>query len=225
MIPAADLLEFEQHAPIDRAAKKKAIRQTFAISSARYYLELFKAIDRPEAMRIAPDLTLALLQQRESSRLRQGLREPVGVAAGVVTRAQQASPFDTGRDASTRGRAAQAQDGKGGRATTARSVSKGEARKQRGMTVVDAVADEAWKTRADSAIATLAAKGEPFTSEDVRELAGDPPGHPNAMGPRFYRASVRKLIVQVGTRKARRASLHSHPLGLWIGTGSAEVAS
>ncbi len=94
----------------------------------------------------------------------------------------------------------------------------GEAYKQLGMFRADEAADAGWKARVDAAIEELAASGAPFTAEDVREIAGDPPDHPNAMGARFAAAAQRGLIRSVGYRKARRASLHRHPIHVWEGT-------
>lgn len=212
-----ELLAFEASAPEDRAAKKKAIRQAFAISSARYYLWLFKAIDRPEAMRIAPETTLALLKQREQRRLRQGLLEPVSTPASRLAQPKQTSLFETGRTVEAkRSRAVEA---------FARPVSEGEARKQRGMSLADLAADAAWKERVDVAIGHLALAGEPFTAEEIRAIAGDPPAHPNALGARVSAAAARGVISRVGYRKSGRPSLHSHPIALWVGSDHVEAAS
>lgn len=100
----------------------------------------------------------------------------------------------------------------------------GEVHKALGMARADDVADHAWKDRVDNAIATLASTRDEhgellrFTAEDVRDLAGDPPDHPNAHGARFSAAARRGLIRKVGYRLASRASLHRHPLALWQGT-------
>ncbi len=95
----------------------------------------------------------------------------------------------------------------------------GDAYKQLGMLRADVAASTSWKQDVDAAIVELAATGEPFTAEEVRELAGDPPDHPNAMGARFNAAARAGLIVRVGYRLARRASLHRHPIALWVGAG------
>lgn len=97
-------------------------------------------------------------------------------------------------------------------------VAEGELEKQRGMAVVDAAEPEDWKRRTDAAIASLASSGEPFTSEDVRAIAGDP-DHPNAMGPRFAMAVRAGLIEPAGRTPARRPSLHAHRIQVWRGTG------
>jgi hypothetical protein len=93
----------------------------------------------------------------------------------------------------------------------------GDALKERGMGLADAAAAEDWKARWDAAIERLARAGEPFTSDEVRELAGPPTDHPNAAGSRFSTAARRGLIRRVGYRNSTRGTLHSHPLSLWKG--------
>jgi hypothetical protein len=85
-----------------------------------------------------------------------------------------------------------------------------------GMAQADAAEDEAWKARADIAIDQLAKSGREFTAEDVRAGAGDP-RRPNAFGARLQAASRSGVIVKVGYRASRRASLHAHPVALWRG--------
>jgi hypothetical protein len=87
-----------------------------------------------------------------------------------------------------------------------------------GVSRIDSAPDvDAWRFFADRAIEKLAAAGEPFDAEDVRELAGDPP-HGNAMGARFLRAAKRGLITRAGFRQARRPSSHAHVNPTWRGT-------
>lgn len=99
----------------------------------------------------------------------------------------------------------------------------GEVAKQLGMATADAHADPDWRAAVDAAIEQLAseldADGAPrrFTAEDVRAIAGDPPDHANAMGARFNAAARRGLIRRVDYRKAERASLHRHPIAVWVG--------
>lgn len=59
--------------------------------------------------------------------------------------------------------------------------------------------------------------GTLITSEDLREMAGDPPeGCENSIAGILKRAASRKLIVNTGaTRQAKRTSLHAKPLNLW----------
>jgi hypothetical protein len=93
----------------------------------------------------------------------------------------------------------------------------GTSRRDRGMAMADRAADAQWKARVDAAIDHLAACTEPFTAEDVRLIAGDPPSHPNAMGARFSAAAQRGVIRSVGFRAAERVSLHRHPIREWVG--------
>ena len=58
--------------------------------------------------------------------------------------------------------------------------------------------------------------GYRFTGERLRELAGDPPSHHNAMGALMRTAALRGLIRKTGTVvKAQRPSRHSADLALW----------
>lgn len=97
----------------------------------------------------------------------------------------------------------------------------GDALKASGMARADETSGtSAWKARWDDAITQLARMGDPFTADDVREIAG-PPGHPNAAGSRFLQAARRGVIHRVGFRNSSRDVLHSHPLSLWEGTDTA----
>lgn len=76
-----------------------------------------------------------------------------------------------------------------------------------------------WKTLAWNALLILADGGEPFTSEDVRAIVGDPE-RPNVVGSLFLRASKRGIIKRTGElRHASRPSLHATDLPVWIGSG------
>lgn len=80
----------------------------------------------------------------------------------------------------------------------------------------------AWKHTAQAAIEYLAKTGKQFTAEDVREIAGDPPGHYNAMGAAIRAAAQRGSIRKVGFRKATRESLHATELAVWEGIDTQE---
>jgi hypothetical protein len=80
-----------------------------------------------------------------------------------------------------------------------------------------------WRSAADQAIVALANKREPFTADDVRELVGDPPNHPNAMGARFLDAVRAGIIRQVGRSLPVRASRHASSVGLWIGVSPEQL--
>ena len=105
------------------------------------------------------------------------------------------------------------------------SLLDGELRKERGMAQADGAADPTWRTRLDLAIEYLAGIGDPFTAEDARGLAGDPPDHANAMGSRFSSAAKRGLIRSIGFRKATRPSLHTHVIREWVGTAKARESA
>lgn len=94
----------------------------------------------------------------------------------------------------------------------------GEALRDAGIARVLDHTPESWKNAALEAITSLATSGRGFTAEDVREIAGDPPGHYNAMGAAVRAAATRGLIRKVGFTKATRASLHATELALWVGT-------
>ena len=60
-------------------------------------------------------------------------------------------------------------------------------------------------------------KGSTLTSEDLRELAGDPPtGCENSIAGILKRAQSRGLITSTGqTTQGKRPSLHAKPLTQW----------
>lgn len=93
----------------------------------------------------------------------------------------------------------------------------GPARRDEGTTRVWSHADEQWKANAWDAICALATLGDPFTSEQVRAIVGDP-DKPNAMGALFLRASKAGIIHRTGrVRRATRPSLHATDLPEWEG--------
>lgn len=102
----------------------------------------------------------------------------------------------------------------------------GEHLRDEGTARVDANEDDAWKAAVDVAIERLAHEcragtRETFTAEDVRDLAGDPPNHANAMGARFLRAVKAGTIVGVGWTRSSRPAAHACRLQLYkAGEGS-----
>lgn len=92
----------------------------------------------------------------------------------------------------------------------------GHALRDQGVASVDEAEPEDWKTRADRAIAELAARKEPFSADDVRERCGDPV-HPNAMGARLLFAAKRGMIERCGLMRSTRPSCHAHLNPAWIG--------
>ena len=96
-------------------------------------------------------------------------------------------------------------------------ILEAEYRRDIGMALAEEAADIDWKDAWRQTIALLAAIGDPFCSDDVRAIAGDPWDHPNAAGSLFTKAARDGLIRQVGYRKSDRVALHRHPVALWIG--------
>jgi hypothetical protein len=87
-----------------------------------------------------------------------------------------------------------------------------------GIAKVDEAVSTAWKRKADSAIEELSYTREDFTADEVRAVAGAPPGHPNAMGARFAYAARLGIIARVGYRPSDRADRHRNPVAIWRGT-------
>lgn len=83
-----------------------------------------------------------------------------------------------------------------------------------GEAALEAAGD--WEAESALAIGYLASKGEPFCSEDVRELAGNPPS-PGAMGGAFQRAAKAGLIRKQDWTKATRRIAHATDLRTWVG--------
>lgn len=93
----------------------------------------------------------------------------------------------------------------------------GLSRKARGVEDVLAAADAVHRAQAAEALreafGALLDRGEPFTADDVRRLAGDPEAHhPNYISALFAQAAQRGRIRQVGApfrsaRKSRNAGL------------------
>ncbi len=96
-------------------------------------------------------------------------------------------------------------------------VREGERRKREGMARAERAETDEWNERCDSAIRQLAQSGQPFTAEQVREIAGDP-SRPNAFGARLHAAARKGVITKIDYRPATRATLHSHPIAVWVGT-------
>lgn len=92
----------------------------------------------------------------------------------------------------------------------------GEQLKTQGQQLVLSNESEEWKERAWNTIIVLARNGQPFTSEDVRAVAGDPE-RPNSVGAIFARAVKAGVIIQQGWTKASRLGMHATDLRVWVG--------
>lgn len=83
-----------------------------------------------------------------------------------------------------------------------------------------------WAALADGAIATLAARGDPFTSDDLLALVGPPdPSHApnatnNAVGAVFRRARGSGLIRVVGHARSRAPHRKGGLVRVWQGVES-----
>lgn len=98
-----------------------------------------------------------------------------------------------------------------------RQITLGEALKEIGTTRADLAADKVWKQLADAAIDRLAATGQPFTADDVREMGVPDPSSPKAWGSRFLSAAKGGRIRRVGYQPSRRTSVRAHPVAVWVG--------
>ncbi len=91
----------------------------------------------------------------------------------------------------------------------------GEQLKLFGMELVRNHTPEYFKEFVRRAVGRLASSGKDFTAEDVREITGDPPNHPNAFGAAFSSALKQYSCHRVGIKKALRASAHSRLLPVY----------
>jgi hypothetical protein len=96
-------------------------------------------------------------------------------------------------------------------------VIEAERLKAEGMARAAGAVDADWRARADRAIVQLAIGGQPFTAEEVRQIAGDP-DRPNAFGAVFNTAARRGLIRKVDYQLATRKSRHRNLVTVWEGT-------
>lgn len=93
----------------------------------------------------------------------------------------------------------------------------GEDLRDSGIESVLSHTPESYKQRFLDAVRSFP-RGALVTAEDVRAIAGDPPGetHFNCMGGLMRSAAAAKLIVNTGQgRNAKRASLHASRLAIW----------
>jgi hypothetical protein len=74
MLPAADLLDFEQKWGAHTGNKEEAIRRDLGVTPARYYQLLDRVIETPEALASHPLLTHRLLRIRDARRQERAAR-------------------------------------------------------------------------------------------------------------------------------------------------------
>jgi len=89
---------------------------------------------------------------------------------------------------------------------------------------VDEHADPAWRETALAAVSSLAAAGQPFTTDDVvRALPATVSTHePRALGAVMQRLSREGAIVPVGLRDSSSTVCHGRTKRLWRGVHSSE---
>lgn len=90
-------------------------------------------------------------------------------------------------------------------------LSAGEAARDAAIERVTGAADPDWKRSACEAVERLCRLGEDFTTDEVLEICGPPPGDPRAMT--IVSAHVRRtgLAEPAGYRKSRHAACHARP--------------
>lgn len=93
----------------------------------------------------------------------------------------------------------------------------GDDLRDEGMASVDKHTGQAWRDACDAEIRRLAATGKWFTANDVRDVVGYPPHHPNAMGSRFMAAVKAGIIEHGGYIKSPRKEARSRALKSYTG--------
>lgn len=96
-------------------------------------------------------------------------------------------------------------------------MNEGQQRKQEGIARVSGNPMAApWRAVAIRRLRDLALTGEPFTSEDVTSVAGQPPT-PNSVGALLSGAARQGWIERVGFAPADHAEAHARIISEWIG--------
>jgi hypothetical protein len=93
----------------------------------------------------------------------------------------------------------------------------GRAARDEGIALVQSHTPEEFRASVQAAVRKLAGAGKEFTAEDVRELTGDPPNHPNAMGANIFACVRLGIIRKVGYTQAKRTKSHACLLQLYQG--------
>lgn len=98
-----------------------------------------------------------------------------------------------------------------------------EAIRQREVSLerVTEAADRSYRRDLEEAIVQLADGGQPFCSDDIRALAGDPPAgcSPNIAGAAIMAALKQSQVQQVGFTRSARVIGHGNRVGLYVGKG------
>jgi hypothetical protein len=77
--------------------------------------------------------------------------------------------------------------------------------------------DRWWRSCATAGLLHLAALGQPFTADRLRDLGVPEPTHPNYVGALFIGASKAGVIRPVGFTTSRRPSRHAGVQRVWVG--------
>lgn len=96
----------------------------------------------------------------------------------------------------------------------------GQTLRDEGTTLVRNNSPEEWKSQADECMQMLIDSGEPFTSEDLRDLMTIEPHHPNAVGGYWIAAVKRYDLETVGYKKADKPNSRRHILPIWVAKGA-----
>lgn len=100
--------------------------------------------------------------------------------------------------------------------TVRQAIDAARAARDEGMAQAEAADTTGWeKSLIDQAIAAFAGTGMPFSANDLRPLLPDV--RTSLMGSRFYAASVRGEIRQVGLATSTKKNTHSKGIAQWIG--------
>jgi len=74
-----------------------------------------------------------------------------------------------------------------------------------------------WRVAAERVIRRLASSGREFSSDDLHDALGDPPGHRSSIGSLFLTAAKRGEIVAVGYRQSSRPEANARAIRTWQG--------
>ena len=95
-------------------------------------------------------------------------------------------------------------------------------RREAGQDLAMDWANTEYKERLSNSIKVLAARGETFCSDDIRQIAGDPPPgqSPNLVGALVNHALRSGLIHTVGYTRSARVAGHANLVGRYEGRQS-----
>ena len=77
--------------------------------------------------------------------------------------------------------------------------------------------DDWWLSTAETALAELIRRGQPFTAADLTDLGVPDPDHPCRWGSLFAAAKARGDILPLGYRTSPRPSRNAGICRLWLG--------